>query len=91
MVMSETELENFILKYLSKGKFSKTQKLFTQAISSEKRRKTPSENFILEERFEKLQKHFFNAKKKENSYSINAVQSKVRWFMVSKDFSAIYL
>ena len=64
--MSEAELENFILKYLSTKKFSKSQKLFSQELS--RKRKT-SNNFILEERFEKLQKYFFNVKENDNTTS----------------------
>ena len=66
--MSEAELENFILKYLSTKKFSKTEKLFSKELSR-KRKKSTSNNFILEEKFEKLQKYFFNVKETDNNNS----------------------
>ena len=65
--MTEDELENFILKYLSERKFLKTQKKLSSA--SRKRRKSHANNFILEERFEKLKKHFFNLKENDNNNS----------------------
>ena len=65
--MTEDELENFILKYLSERKFFKTQKKLSSA--SRKRRKSHANNFILEERFEKLKKHFFNVKENDNNNS----------------------
>jgi len=68
--MTEDELENFILKYLSERKFLKTQKKLSLEITSRKRKKS-NNNFILEERFEKLKKHFFNVKKNDNNNLIN--------------------
>ena len=67
--MTEDELENFILKYLSERKFLKTQKKLSSA--SRKRRKSHANNFILEERFEKLKKHFFNVQENDNNNSTN--------------------
>ena len=68
--MNEDELENFILKYLSERKFLKTQKKFSlETSSNRKRRKSHANNFILEERFEKLKKHFFNVKENDNNNS----------------------
>ena len=66
--MTEDELENFILKYLSRRKFLKTQKKFSvETSSNRKRRKSHANNFILEERFEKLKKHFSNVKENDNN------------------------
>ena len=66
--MNEDELENFILKYLSERKFLKTQKKFSlETSSNRKRRKSHANNFILEERFEKLKKHFSNVKENDNN------------------------
>ena len=66
--MTEDELENFILKYLSERKFLKTQKKFSlETSSNRKRRKSHANNFILEERFEKLKKHFSNVKENDNN------------------------
>ena len=72
--MTEDELENFILKYLSRRKFLKTQKKFSlETSSNRKRRKSHANNFILEERFEKLKKHFI----KENDNNNSIKNSKV--------------
>ena len=66
--MTEDELENFVLKYLSRRKFLKTQKKFSvETSSNRKRRKSHANNFILEERFEKLKKHFSNVKENDNN------------------------
>ena len=68
--MTEDELENFILKYLSERKLLKTQKKFSQETSNRKRRNSHANNFILEERYEKLKKHFVNVKENDNNNSI---------------------
>ena len=72
--MTEDELENFILKYLSERKFLKTQKKFSlETSSNRKRRKSHANNFILEERFEKLKKHFFKGNDNNNSIKVSKV------------------
>ena len=72
MIMNEDELENFILKYLSQRKLLKTQKKLSVELSSRKRKKSHTNNFILEERFEKLKKYFLNVGVNDNNNSIRS-------------------